>query len=232
MPAPDLGSSRDRDECACRAAADAAPGAGRRGPSAAAVGPGRHRGRGGRRRGGGDQRRGGPGRAGRRRDGAGGRADPRREAGRVAAHPARRHRAGRRARLPRLLPALLHVAGGAAPDRPRARVPAPGRRLPGDLPPLAARGPHRTPHGAAAQPAGAVRALTQPRAGRPDRLRPGARPRSCSPTTGTGPPPRSTTSRRRTSSRASACPTARRRCSSRRSPGRSSATRPGSPRAS
>ncbi len=141
---PRVGAVSTGDAGAGGAAADAAAGAGGRPAGAAPRRATGHRGGGRRGRGGRDQRRGGAGRARggaspcwrrRRPSAAGSGAWPHTLPG--------RHRAGGRARLPRLLPALLHLARGAPPDRPRAGVPAPGRRLPGDLPQLAAGGPDR-----------------------------------------------------------------------------------------
>ena len=70
-----------------------------------------------------------------------------------------------------------------APHRPRAGVPAAGRRLPGDLPELAAGGPHRPARRAAAQPDRALRPLPQPRPARPPRLGPGTGRPAAWPTT-------------------------------------------------
>ena len=150
--------------------------------------------------------------------------------GRLGAWPhpsARRRRADRRARLPRLLPALLHVARRAAPRRSPPDLPAPDRRLPGHL-----RGPGRprtSPVCRARRRSTSSRssALPQPRSARPPRARTRRGPRSCSPTTPSPPPPPSTTCPPHGSSPSSACPTGRRRCCSRRSPARSS---PGLPR--
>ena len=194
-------------------------------PAAAAHRPGRHRGRRRRRGDRRGQRRGGAGRAGGGRHAARGGADARRAARRLAAHPARRHGPGRRARLPRLLPALLHVARRAAPDRPGAGVPPARRGLPGAVAHLGARRPHRAARGAAAEPAGALRPLPQPRSARPVRLghrarlrAPGLRPRPDH-------RPVRRHARRGVPAAGWACRTGRRRCCSRRSPARSSRSR-------
>src|SRR6185437_938661 len=115
----------------------------------------------------------GAGRARGAGDAAGGGLAARRPAPRLAGDAAGRRGGAGRARLPRVLPAVLHLAVGAAPDRPGAWVPAAAAGLPGDLPGLAGGGLRLAAGAAAGQPARAADPLAEPAAARPAARRPG-----------------------------------------------------------